>query len=54
MKPLTTFDKALVPLAVLGGLAVLGVVGVTGDMTVEQALTLVSTSVLVWLKRNKA
>lgn len=53
MKPLTSFDKALVPLVVMGALTALGALGVTGEMTVEQAVTLVATSALVWFKRNK-
>ena len=53
MKPLTEFDKALVPLGVMAGLGVLGLIGITGEMTVEQALSLVVTAVLVYLKRNK-
>lgn len=46
--------KAIVPLAVGGGLVVLGTVGITGEMTVKEALTLVATSILVWFTRNKA
>ena len=45
--------KAIVPLAVMGVLALLGSTGVTRQMTVEEALTLVVTSLLVWLTRNK-
>jgi hypothetical protein len=46
-------EKALVPLMVLGGLTVLGMVGISGDMTVKEALTLGGTAVLVWLTRNR-
>ena len=45
--------KALVPLVVtivLGGLAY---ADITPEMTVEQAVTLVITSALVWLVPNK-
>lgn len=45
--------KAIVPLFVLGVLALLGNVGITRQMTVEEVVTLVVTSVLVWLTRNK-
>lgn len=45
--------KAIVPLAVMGILALLGTAGVTRQMTVEEVATLVVTSVLVWLTRNK-
>jgi len=45
--------KAIVPLAVMGVLALLGSTGITRQMTVEEALTLVVTSLLVWLTRNK-
>lgn len=50
---LAEIRKALVPiviLAVLGGLAYLGI---TGDMTVEEAVTLLVTSFFVWLVPNK-
>lgn len=49
---LPQIKKALVPLAVGGVLAVLGYVGVTGDMTVKEAVTLVVTAGLVWLTKN--
>lgn len=49
---LPQIKKALVPLAVGAALTVLGVVGVTGDMTVREALTLGVTAVLTWLVRN--
>ena len=45
--------KAIVPLAVMGVLALLGSTGITRQTTVEEALTLVVTSLLVWLTRNK-
>ena len=45
--------KALVPLVVAGALTVLSQLSITPDMTVEQALTLVATSLGVWLVPNK-
>ena len=45
--------KAIVPLFVMGVLALLGSVGITRQMTVEEMATLVVTSALVWLTRNK-
>lgn len=45
--------KAIVPLFVMGVLALLGSVGVTRQMTVEEVATLVVTSLLVWFTRNK-
>lgn len=49
---LPQMKKALVPLAVGGALTVLGLIGITGEMTVKEAITLVVTSALVWLVRN--
>lgn len=45
--------KALVPIAVAGVLAVLGWVGISGDMTVKEAVTLAVTAISVWFVRNK-
>lgn len=53
MEYLQTIRKALVPLAVGGVLTVLAYVGVTGEMTVKEALTLVVTAILTYLVRNK-
>ena len=50
---LSVMRKALVPGAVLLVLTALGAVGITGDMTVEQAVTLLATAILVWLVPNK-
>lgn len=52
MDYLPQIKKALVPLGVAGGLAVLGYVGITGDMTVKEALTLLVTAILTWAVRN--
>lgn len=46
-------QKAIVPLAVGGILSALAWVGVTAQMTVEQAVTLLVTGALVWLVPNK-
>lgn len=46
-------QKAIVPLAVGGILTALAWVGVTAQMTVEQAVGLMVTSVFVWLVPNK-
>lgn len=45
--------KAIVPLVVGGILVALGAIGITGQMTVEEALTLAVTAALVWLVPNK-
>lgn len=45
--------KAIVVLVVGAVLAVLGTVGVTGEMTVKEAVTFGVTAFLVWLTRNK-
>lgn len=51
---LATIQKALVPIAVAGALTVFGFIGITGDMTVKEALTLAVTAFLVWLTKNAA
>lgn len=48
------YNKAIVPLVVLGLIDILSRFGVTKDMTVEQVLTLVVTSGFVWLVPNKS
>lgn len=45
--------KALVPVVVGGVLTVAGYVGITGEMSVKEAVTLCVTAVLVWFTRNK-
>lgn len=45
--------KALVPVGVMAILSVLAVVGITEQMTVEDAVTLLVTSGFVWLIPNK-
>ena len=45
--------KAMVPLALAAALGALGYFGVTGSMTVEDAVTLIIASGLVWLVPNK-
>jgi hypothetical protein len=49
----TPYAKAIVPVIVGLGLTALSYVGVTGDMTIEQVLTLAVTSALVYLVPNK-
>lgn len=44
--------KALVPYVVGLGLVALGYLGITEDMTVKEALTLLVTSGLVWVTKN--
>ena len=53
MEYLSQIRKAIVPLLVTGALAVLAMVGVTEDMTVGEAVTLLITSLLVWIVPNK-
>ncbi len=53
MEYLATIKKALVPIVVGGVLTVLGYVGVTGDMTVKEAVTLLITAVLVYVTKNR-
>ncbi len=45
--------KALVPGVVLIVLAFFGALGITGDTTVEDAITLIVTGALVYLVPNK-
>lgn len=49
---IATSNKALVPLAVGGVLALLAGLGVTGDMSVKDALTMIFTAVAVWVTPN--
>lgn len=49
---LAPYNKALVPLAVAAVLAVLSQLGLTGDMTLKEAVTYIVTSGLVWLVPN--
>lgn len=49
---LAPFSKAAVPLVVAAVLAVLAQLGLTGDMTLKEAVTYVVTSGLVWLVPN--
>lgn len=48
-----SYSKAIVPIAVLGVLTILATIGVTADMRVEDAVTLLLTAFLVWLVPNK-
>jgi hypothetical protein len=50
---LTKYAKALVPVVVGGALVVMGYFGVTSEMNVKEALTLVVTAVLVYLVKNR-
>lgn len=45
--------KAAVPVVVAGVLYVLSQLGVTGDMSVKEAVTLGVTAVAVWFARNR-
>lgn len=49
---LSHYSKALVPLAVGAVLALLAGLGVTGDMEVKDALTVLFTALLVYLVPN--
>lgn len=49
---LPQIKKALVPIGVAAVLTVLGYVGITGEMTVKEALGYAVTSLLVWVVRN--
>lgn len=49
---LPQMKKALVPLGVGAVLTVLGYVGITGDMTVKEAVSLVVTAALVYVVKN--
>lgn len=53
MHGILQYSKAFVPLIVMGILSLFAVVGVSGDMTVEDAVTLLVTAGLVWLVPNK-
>lgn len=56
MKLLTTlaqYNKAIVPVAVTAVLGLLAGLGVTGETTVEDALTMLFTAFLVYLVPNK-
>ena len=48
-----TYNKALVPVLVALLLSVLGYFGLTQDMTLNDALTFLVTSGLVWLVPNR-
>lgn len=50
---LKTIRKALVPVGVAGVLSGLAYLGIAKDMTVQQAVTLLVTSVLVYLIPNE-
>lgn len=50
---ISPYSKAIVPLVVAGVLAVLAKAGLTGDMTLKDAITLIVTSGLVYLIPNK-
>lgn len=52
-KALLPYSKALVPAGVAVVLALLASVGVTPDMTVEDAVALLLTSLVVYLVPNK-
>lgn len=45
--------KAIVPFVVGGVLYVTSLVGVTGEMSVKEAVTLAVTGVVVWFVRNR-
>jgi len=47
------FAKALVPLIVSAILTILGGIGLTPEMTLEQAITLALTSIIVYFVPNK-
>lgn len=51
---LQKYSKALVPLVVMVVLGLLAQTGATPDMTLQDFVTLVLTSGLVWLVPNKA
>lgn len=52
MNNLLQYSKALVPLAVGAVLALAAGLGVTADMSVRDALTLLFTALFVWLVPN--
>ena len=47
------YNKALVPLVVALVLTVFSTLGITGDMKLEEVVTLLVTSGFVWLIPNK-
>lgn len=49
---LAPFNKAIVPLFVAGILALLAGVGVTPEMSVKEAVTMLVTAGLVWIVPN--
>jgi len=53
IESLAPYAKAVVPLIVSVLLTVTGAVGVTPEMTMEQALTLLVTTILVYIVPNK-
>ena len=53
MKKIAQYNKALVPVGVMLVMGLLALGGIKSDMTVEQAVTLLVTSGLVWLIPNK-
>lgn len=53
LSDLSQYNKALVPVGVTLLLTVLGALGVTGDMRVEDAATLLLTALGVFLIPNK-
>jgi len=53
MNYISPIYKALVPVVVGGALSLLGYLGITGTMTVEEAITLALTAGLVWLVPNR-
>jgi hypothetical protein len=53
LKAVAPYNKAVMPLLVAVVLGVLAKFGVTEDMTVTDAVTLLATSVVVWAVPNK-
>jgi hypothetical protein len=53
MNELLQYSKAFVPLVVMGILSLFAAVGISGEMTVEEAITLLVTAGLVYLVPNK-
>jgi ADP-heptose:LPS heptosyltransferase len=47
------YAKALVPLVVTAVITALGVFGLTPQMSLEEALTLIATAILVYFVPNK-
>ncbi len=52
MENILHYSKAFVPLITAGILGVFGYIGITGDMTVKEALDYIVTSVFVYLVKN--